>query len=312
MLASAARLYADRFGVLAGERAVVFSTNHAGHEAAMALAAAGMHIAAIVDPGEGGRASDAAREAGIDVRTGWAVLAADGDPGVRSVTLVGPGGAVDTVEADLVLVSGGWNPTAQLWRGIGGGLRWDEPRACFVPDGAGPPWLSVVGAAAGEVPTSVPYWYTPADDLSEHFVELQRDSTVADVLDAVGHELRSTEHVKRATYIGTAIDQGRTSGALTAAIVNEAWGAGPRRPGADEQPPAVHPRALLGARRRRPRADAARSGAHDPDARAPRRARRGVRERRPVEPPVVLPASPASRCRRPSNANASRCGARPA
>ena len=123
MLAGAAHLYADRFGVLAGERAVVFTTNHAGHEAAMALAAAGMRIAAIVDPGEGGRASDAAREAGIDVRTGWSVLAADGDPGVRSVTLVGPGGAVDTVEADLVLVSGGWNPTAQLWRGIGGGLR---------------------------------------------------------------------------------------------------------------------------------------------------------------------------------------------
>ena len=241
MLASAAHLYADRFGVLAGERAVVFSTNHAGHEAAMALAAAGMHIAALIDPGEGGRASYAARAAGIDVRSGWAVLAADGDPGVRTVTLVGPGGAVDTVEADLVLVSGGWNPTAQLWRGIGGGLRWDEPRACFVPDGAGPPWLSVVGAAAGEVPTSVPYWYTPADDLSEHFVELQRDSTVADVLDAVGHELRSTEHVKRATYIGTAIDQGRTSGALTAAIVNEAWGAGPGAQGPTNSRPPYTP-----------------------------------------------------------------------
>ena len=110
-----------------------------------------------------------------------------------------------------------------------------------MPDGAGPPWLSVVGAAAGEVPTSVPYWYTPADDLSEHFVELQRDSTVADVLDAVGHELRSTEHVKRATYIGTAIDQGRTSGALTAEIVNEAWGAGPGAQGPTNSRPPYTP-----------------------------------------------------------------------
>jgi len=241
MLASAARLYADRFGVLPGERAVVFSTNHGGHEAAIALAHAGLDIAAIVDPGEGGPASDAARSEGIDVRTGWAVLAADGDPRVRSVTLVGPDGATDPIDADLVLVSGGWNPVAQLWRAVGGGLRWDDERACFVPEGAVPPWLSVVGAAAGEVPTSAPFWYTPADDLSEHFVELQRDSTVADVLEAVGHELRSTEHVKRATYIGTAIDQGRTSAALTAAIVNEAWGAGPGAQGPTNSRPPYTP-----------------------------------------------------------------------
>jgi sarcosine oxidase subunit alpha len=241
MLASAAALYADRFGVLAGQRAVVFSTNHAGHETATALARRGLEIAAIVDPGEGGGATDAARESGIDVRVGWSVLAADGDARVRSVTLVGPGAEVDTLDADLVLVSGGWNPTSQLWRGIGGGLRWDDDRTCFVPDGIGPTWLTIVGAAAGDVPSSVPYWYTNADDLSEHFVDLQRDSTVADVLDAVGHELRSTEHVKRATYIGTAIDQGRTSGALTAAIVNEAWGEGPGAQGPTNSRPPYTP-----------------------------------------------------------------------
>ena len=81
----------------------------------------------------------------------------------------------------------------------------------------GPDWLEVVGAASGEgLPASEPFWYSPADDLSRHFVDLQRDQTVQDVLDAVGGGLRSVEHVKRATYIGTAIDQGRTSGVLTA------------------------------------------------------------------------------------------------
>jgi sarcosine oxidase subunit alpha len=241
MLASSALLYADRFGAMPGERAVVFSTNHAGHEAAVALSRAGLDVAVIVDPGEGGRASEAAREEGIEVRTGWHVLAGEGDGRIRSVWLGGPGGEVEQLKVDLVLVSGGWNPASQLWRAIGGGLRWDDERACFVPDGEGPSWLSIVGAAAGEVPESVPYWYSPADDLSEHFVELQRDSTVADVLDAVGHELRSTEHVKRATYIGTAIDQGRTSGALTAAIVNEAWGAGPGAQGPTNSRPPYTP-----------------------------------------------------------------------
>ena len=265
MLASAAALYADRFGVLAGQRAVVFSTNHAGHETATALARHGLEIAAIVDPGEGGRAADAARDRGVDVRSDGRCWPPTATRGVRSVTLVGPGGEVDTLDADLVLVSGGWNPTSQLWRGIGGGLRWDVDRTCFVPDGIGPTWLTIVGAAAGDVPSSVPYWYTPADDLSEHFVDLQRDSTVADVLDAVGHELRSTEHVKRATYIGTAIDQGRTSGALTAAIVNEAWGEGPGAQGPTNSRPPYTPvpySVLAGPgpwpRAPRPRADDAR------------------------------------------------------
>jgi sarcosine oxidase subunit alpha len=129
------------------------------------------------------------------------------------------------MEADLVAVSGGWNPAAQLSRAIGGGLRYDEALATYVPDGTGPDWLEVVGTAAGiGLPPSAPYWYTPADDLSTHFVDLQRDQTVEDVLDAVAGGLRSVEHVKRATYIGTAIDQGRTSGVLAAEIVNAALG----------------------------------------------------------------------------------------
>ena len=173
---------------------------------------------------------------------------------MSAVHVAGPGGAAETIEADLLLVSGGWNPVTQLWRGIGGGLRFDEGRACFVPDGAGPPWLSIVGAAAGEVPTSVPFWFTPAQDLSRHYVDLQRDSTVADVLEAVGHDLHSTEHVKRATYIGTAIDQGRTSGVLTAAIVNQAWGDGPGAQGpTNARPPYTPvPYAVLAGRDRGP------------------------------------------------------------
>jgi sarcosine oxidase subunit alpha len=227
MLASSARVFLDRFGVLPGERAVVFTTNHSGHDAAFALRDAGVDIAAIVDVGAGGSATGAARASGIDVRNGWAVAGTDGDPRVSAVHLLGPGGERDTVDADLLLVSGGWNPVVQLWRAIGGGLRYDESRACFVPDGNGPRWLSVVGGAAGHVPTSYPYWYVPADDYSRHYVDMQRDQTVADVLDAVEHDLRSVEHIKRATYIGTALDQGRTSSVLTAAIVNQALGAGP-------------------------------------------------------------------------------------
>ena len=253
MLATSARTYLDRFGVVPGTRAVVFTTNHRGHDAAFALADAGVEIATIVDAdAAGGPATDAAREREIDVRGGWAVAGTEGDPRVSAVRLAGPAGERDSIDADLLLVSGGWNPVVQLWRAIGGGLRYDEPRACFVPDGTGPAWLSVVGAAAGDVPTSEPCWYVSADDYSRHYVDMQRDQTVGDVLDAVRHDLRSVEHVKRATYIGTALDQGRTSGVLTAAIVNQALGAGPDAQGPTNARPPYLPvsfAALAGADR---------------------------------------------------------------
>lgn len=78
-----------------------------------------------------------------------------------------------------------------------------------------------------EVPAAEPCWYVPAEDLSQHFVDLQRDQTVADVAAALETGLRSVEHVKRLTYIGTAVDQGRASGALAAEVVNQLLGAGP-------------------------------------------------------------------------------------
>jgi sarcosine oxidase, subunit alpha len=253
MLATSARTFLDRFGVVPGKRAVVFTTNHAGHEAALALQDAGVEIAAIADVSTaGGPATDAARARGIDVRSGWTVAGTDGEPRLSAVHLAGPAAERDTIDADLLLVSGGWNPVVQLWRAIGGGLRYDERRACFVPDGDGPRWLSVVGAAAGDVPTSEPYWFVPADDYSHHYVDMQRDQTVADVLAAVEHDLRSVEHIKRATYIGTALDQGRTSGVLTAAIVNQALGAGPDAQGPTNARPPYTPvsfAALAGADR---------------------------------------------------------------
>jgi sarcosine oxidase subunit alpha len=208
MLADAVRRYVVEFGVLPGQRAVIFTTNDSTAGLEELLPEVGAEVVAVVD-----------------ARRGEVVTAADGDPRVRSVTVRDAEGDERTVGCDLVAVSGGWNPVTQLWRAIGGGLAYDEQRACFVPDGDGPSWLEVTGAAAGEgLPSCAPLWFSPAEDLSRHYVDLQRDQTVGDVLEAVGGGLRSVEHVKRATYIGTAIDQGRTSGVLTAEIVNGALG----------------------------------------------------------------------------------------
>jgi sarcosine oxidase subunit alpha len=69
-----------------------------------------------------------------------------------------------------------------------------------------------------------PIWLTPAPngvpgDWTEHFVDLHRDATVADVWRATGAGMRSLEHIKRYTTIGTGHDQGATSGVNAAGVV---------------------------------------------------------------------------------------------
>src|SRR5919107_920685 len=65
---------------------------------------------------------------------------------------------------------------------------------------------------------------TSGTEGSTSFGDLQRDATVADIARAVGAGLRSIEHIKRYTTIGTAHDQGKTSGVLTSGITAELLG----------------------------------------------------------------------------------------
>jgi sarcosine oxidase, subunit alpha len=59
-----------------------------------------------------------------------------------------------------------------------------------------------------------------------HFVDLQRDVTVADIWRSTGAGLRSVEHIKRYTSLGTANDQGKTSGVNAIGVIAEALGNG--------------------------------------------------------------------------------------
>ncbi|MDH6133338.1 sarcosine oxidase subunit alpha [Kitasatospora sp. MAA4] len=79
-----------------------------------------------------------------------------------------------------------------------------------------------------------PVWVVPGEsgepsDWSEHFVDLQRDATVADVQRAIRAGMRSVEHIKRYTTIGTAHDQGKASGVSATGVIARLLGA--RSPG---------------------------------------------------------------------------------
>ncbi|MET3771529.1 sarcosine oxidase subunit alpha family protein [Pseudarthrobacter sp. NPDC089323] len=67
-------------------------------------------------------------------------------------------------------------------------------------------------------------WLVPGengtpDDWHHHFVDFQRDQSVADVLRSTGAGMRSVEHVKRYTSISTANDQGKTSGVNAIGVI---------------------------------------------------------------------------------------------
>ncbi|WP_169950413.1 2Fe-2S iron-sulfur cluster-binding protein [Microbispora sp. H11081] len=174
----------------------------------------------------------------------------------------GSGGEAREIPADLLLVSGGWTPVAHLFSQAGGTLRYDEALGAFTPgetrqaveaagfargvatlrgcleDGAEAGRRALAGAgltappeidvpAAEEEPAAAPaehVWLVESGDYGTHFVDLQRDVTVGEVLRAVGAGLSSVEHVKRYTTAGTAHDQGKTSGLLTSGVVAHALG----------------------------------------------------------------------------------------
>jgi sarcosine oxidase, subunit alpha len=219
MLAGAVRTYLNRYGVAPGKRAVIFTNNDSTQALATDLQRAGISLEAMVDV----RAGDAVVDTISSPREGEGR-----DEGSIAGVVVAPltgSGARREIECDLLCVSGGFNPTLHLFSQAQGRLRYDEGLACFVPD-APLANVEVVGAAAGDLGgrgqgAIMPYWVIPSDgqDWSTHFVDLERDVTVADVNRALGTGMRSVEHVKRFTTIGTGSDQGKTAGINETAIV---------------------------------------------------------------------------------------------
>ncbi|HTI75881.1 MAG TPA: 2Fe-2S iron-sulfur cluster-binding protein [Mycobacterium sp.] len=169
-------------------------------------------------------------------------------------------GPAEAISCDTLLVSGGWNPAVHLFSQARGVLRYDPALGGFVP-GETLAGVSVAGAANGvmtldgclregresakaalsdlglpfgnstlrseiaveETAPGLVLWRVPGRE-QDQFVDVQRDATVADVARAVGAGMRSVEHIKRYTTIGTAHDQGKTSGVIASGITAELLG----------------------------------------------------------------------------------------
>ncbi len=145
-----------------GQRTVVVTAGDDGYRTALALAAAGLQVPAVLDVRETAEGALPRRRA----RPGCASSPAPPWPassGGRRVAAVlacdwrsGGGAILKVIACDAVAMAGGWSPAVHLFSHAGGRLDWDAAAAHFAPDPARPPrgadgrgFVLVAGAAAG-------------------------------------------------------------------------------------------------------------------------------------------------------------------
>ncbi len=261
MMAEAARHFANRYGVLPGKRAVVFTAGASAYRAALDLHAQGVEIAAIADLREKAEGPwvDRARAAGIPVYDNTAVVGTRGRYRVASAILGRVGWTSgETIVCDCVLMSAGWTPNVSLFSQSRGRLRWDEGLSAYLPGTSieaersagsanGLDELGEViadgyakGAAAAGSDASrtfaveaLPVGNSGFAGAVPHgrkagnvkaFVDFQNDVTAKDLKLAVQEGFQSIEHVKRYTTNGMATDQGRLSNINGLEIAAQALG----------------------------------------------------------------------------------------
>ena len=161
LLASAVRDYAVNWGVSIGDRTVVVTNNDDAYRTAITLKELGMEVPAIIDAraNGGGALADKAREMGIRVENGKAVVKVKGSKRVEGVAIglqAGEGAVLESIACECVAMSGGWSPVVHLWSHCGGKLIWDEADQFFRPDpnraptgDDGQPFVTTAGTASG-------------------------------------------------------------------------------------------------------------------------------------------------------------------
>ena len=238
MLASAARTYLNRYAVRPGDRAVIFTTNGSVLPGAAELADAGLDLLDVVD------ARDGRAITGTDGGDRLETVFVDGSPMDCDLLLVSGGwnpavhlfsqsrgtlrydegiaAHVPDAPVQATLVAGSANGTFALGACLTEGAAAGARAAAAAGFGDGTARAMPEAMNDGSVGPSATLWMVPSPEgeaaESRMFVDLERDATVADLRRATGAGLRSIEHIKRYTTVGTASDQGKTSWVNASAI----------------------------------------------------------------------------------------------
>ena len=251
MMAGAVRTYVNRWGVAPGKTVAVFGNNDDAHRTAGDLAAAGVKVAALIDSRK-----DAAPNGDFPTFCGAQIAGTSGRRALETVTIAENGGK-QTLRADCLAMSGGWNPSVHLTCHMNGRPTWRDDIAAFVPTPGSVPGLATAGACNGTFDTagciaegaeqagrlasdlgyqalvSIPVaqtneyriaalWSVPG--AGRKWLDFQNDVHVEDIDLAARENFRSVEHMKRYTTQGMAPDQGKSSNVVALAVLADVTG----------------------------------------------------------------------------------------
>ena len=260
MLAEAARIYCNRYGVRVGNRVVIVTAHDSAYRAALDLKAAGVDVAVIADLRADISANirSEAEQAGLRIIPAAAIAGTKGRLRIAAVGLADRSGATEWIDCDALLMCGGWTPSVHLYSQSRGKVVWHEDRQMFLP-GASVQAERSAGSCAGEFQLAEILrdgWRAGraavgladagknfhvagdagtqgghlgalpkiADAKGKAFVDFQNDVKADDIELAVQEGMRSIEHVKRYTTTGMATDQGKTSNINALAIAAKKLG----------------------------------------------------------------------------------------
>ncbi|QFT92174.1 Aminomethyltransferase [Roseovarius sp. THAF9] len=254
MMAGALRAYVNRWRVCPGRRVAVFANSDEAHRTARDLTAAGIHVSALIDA-----RADAVCDLDVPFYAGGQVCGTVGRKALEAVRFR-LGDRIETVQADVLAISGGWNPSVHLSCHMGGRPVWDEGLAAFLPRDGAVPGMRYAGAATGVFSTwgclgsgaaagravaedlglnatqvatpsaedgayeITPLWHVLGKGRA--WLDFQNDVTVKDVALAAQENFTSVEHMKRYTTQGMAPDQGKNSNVAALAVLADATGRG--------------------------------------------------------------------------------------
>ncbi|MGA1592227.1 MAG: 2Fe-2S iron-sulfur cluster-binding protein [Candidatus Nanopelagicales bacterium] len=236
MLSHSAATYIDKYQVNIFKNAVVVTVDDQGYVDALRLHKNGVKVHAIVDVRSkvSGNLVNDVKSLGIELFFNSTITNSGADQNgelssveISQVDLSGKNiNKTKEISCDLLAVSGGWTPTVHIATFVGIKPKWIKEKAAFVLQDL-PKGISAVGTVAGDFgkvtnPPAIFFGILPEDELAQvSFIDLQRDATVRDLKRATGAGLTSIEHIKRYTTIGTAHDQGKTSGTTTIGLLSQ-------------------------------------------------------------------------------------------
>lgn len=261
MFSDAAQRLMRLYGVRPGNRAVVVTANRFGYDAALDLLEAGIEVAAIVDFGTAEAAPRAAllRSRNIRVISGSTIVAAKGKGHVQKVAVAkiidqDRRGALEWINCDLVLMSGGYAPAINLACHSGAKVIYNDelamhqaqelPAGVTLAGSVAGLWSEVLAAkhgtqagtaaahaalgaplrplAAADDPTAKEVahpWPITGSQRSHEFVDLDEDISVRDITDTVKAGYEHIQLVKRYSTAGLGPGQGRHANVNTIRIV---------------------------------------------------------------------------------------------